>query len=183
MFLTGPEIYRRWKREEIVIDPFNVTKLNPNSYDVTLADTIGWYEPKIRRNGILIDTNELNNPNLKFEQIKIPKYGTVLKPGALYLASTVERIGAHKLVPILNGKSSLGRLGISVHVTAGFCDVGFFGTVTLEITVVHPVVVYAGMRIGQISFQEVVVEIKPYEGRYQGQQGPTESRYKLENRP
>jgi len=176
--LTSPEIFRRWKSGEIIIDPFNVTRLNPNSYDVTLSDVIGVYEFKPKQSNY-IDTKDLSN--LKLQKFNM-EGGYVLQPGTLYIASTVEKIGAHKLVPILNGKSSLGRLGLSVHVTAGFCDVGFFGNVTLEISVIYPTIVYAGMRIAQISFQEVVGEIKPYEGRYQGQSGPTESRYKLETK-
>jgi len=178
MFLTGPEILKRWKSGEIVIDPFDPEKLNPNSYDVTLSDVIGVYEFSHGRQ--VIDTANLDN--LHLNKYPISRIGYILRPGTLYIASTVEKIGAHKLTPMLHGKSSLGRLGLSVHVTAGFGDTVFFGQVTLEISVIYPTIVYAGMRIGQISFQETVGEIKPYEGRYQNQSGPTESRYKLEGK-
>ena len=106
----------------------------------------------------------------------------IIEPGILYLASTVESVHLPlDLVGIVSGKSSLARLGVSVHATAGFVDPGFEGEITLEISVVgkYPVKVYAGQRIAQISFTQTTQAVsRGYEktGRYQGQKGPTESR-------
>ena len=165
MFLTGPEIVRRRANGQIVIDPFDPAHVNPNSYDLTLGNGVGIYQE--------IDRWDVRNPPALKTFTGSDDGVWYLDPGYLYLMSTVERVGAHSLVPIINGKSSTGRLGLSIHCTAGFGDVGFFGTLTLEISVIHPLTVYAGMRICQISFQEVVGEIQPYRGRYQGQSEPT----------
>jgi dCTP deaminase len=102
----------------------------------------------------------------------------MLHPGVLYLMHTEEIVCAHDCVSVIDGKSSLGRLGISCHQTAGYGDPGFRGQYTLEVTVVHPVVVYAGMRFCQIRFHEVVGEIQKYKGQYQGEtaMGPVASR-------
>lgn len=108
-----------------------------------------------------------------------PEKGLVLMPGVLYIASTVERTYTPKHVPYVDGRSSVGRLGISVHETAGRGDVGFNGRWTLEITCVHAVRVFAGMRIAQITFHEIVGPMQPYEGRYQDANGPQASRMHL----
>jgi len=99
-----------------------------------------------------------------------------LMPGVLYLGSTAEAIGSDHYVPILHGKSSLARLGLSIHITAGFGEAGFKSQWTLEMTTVHPFKLYAGMRIGQVEFETIEGEIRPYKGSYMDQAGPTPSR-------
>ncbi len=151
------------------LTPYISEHVGPNSVDVTLA-------PELRVYGL--KTLDCREENHSFP-LTIPGDGFIINPGTLYIASTVERSECHGLVPVLNGRSSIGRLGISVHVTAGFGDDGFSGTWTLEITCVHAVRIYAGMRIAQLAFFTLEGERKPYTGRYAGQQGPTASRMHL----
>lgn len=106
------------------------------------------------------------------EDIKIPEEGYVLLPGTLYLGETVEYTETTGYVPKIDGRSTTGRLGIVIHLTAGFGDNGFKGKWTLEITVTHPVIVYSNMEIGQLYFEEIQGDTSmKYEGKYQNQQG------------
>lgn len=115
------------------------------------------------------------------DNVDIPEEGMVMWPGILYLGRTVETIGSKCYVPWFDGRSSVGRLGIHVHVTAGRGDTGWFGTVTLEMHVVHPVRVYANRKpICQASFFETVGDLEEYAGRYQNQVDPTPSRFHLD---
>lgn len=183
--LSGPEIgrliaYTRARRAAgrdpgvpaIDVNPFEPGHLGPNSLDLTLAGTLLTY----RRPNAGPLRADRENPT---EEHRIPAGGFLLRPGVLYLGSTVERTECHGLVPVLNGRSSVGRLGVSVHVTAGFGDDGFDGRWTLEITAVEPVVVHAGARICQVAFFTLHGARQPYRGRYQGQHQPTASRMHL----
>ena len=106
------------------------------------------------------------------EDFEIPEEGYVLLPGILYLGETEEYTETYGFIPNIDGRSSTGRLGIEIHRTAGFGDVGFRGKWTLEITVTHPVVVYAGMEIGQLYYETVDGDASmEYNGKYQDQQG------------
>ena len=106
------------------------------------------------------------------EDIKIPEEGYVLLPGTLYLGETVEYTETTGYVPKIDGRSTTGRLGIVIHLTAGFGDNGFKGKWTLEITVTHPVIVYPNMEIGQLYYEEIQGDtLMKYEGKYQNQQG------------
>lgn len=114
---------------------------------------------------------------LVFVEIDPYPDGMVLKPGRIYIGSTVEEIGSDDYIPLIEGKSSVGRLGISVHSTAGVGDLGFRGRITLEISSIEPVRIYPGVRFCQALFLPaygVVAEL--YEGRYQSQARPTPSR-------
>jgi len=163
MKLSGLEIQRKVDHGEIVIDPFNPEHLGPNSYDLRLSDTLLVYQ------GYTLDAKR-RNVSIRRE---IPKDGIVLVPGRLYLGSTVEYTETPNLVPGIEGRSSVGRLGINVHSTAGFGDVGFRGTWTLELSVVQPVRIYSSMRICQIFYEPVEGEFSPYDSKkYQGQRGP-----------
>jgi dCTP deaminase len=157
----------RWD-PEIKIDPFDPRRLNENSYDVTLAPTLLVYEQRLNDIGLLARKHELDNgihpwmmapldckQENAFVTVEIPADGVVLEPGRLYLGVTREYTETHRHVPFLEGKSSLGRLGMSIHVTAGKGDVGFCGHWTMEITVVHPLRIYAGMPCGQLIFHTV----------------------------
>lgn len=154
--LTGPEINREILKGNIKITGFQEENLNPNSYDVTLANEIAYYTG-------LLDMKK--KPELHTETI--PEDGYMLYPGRLYLARTNEKTITKKHAPMIEGRSSVGRLGIQIHSTAGFGDVGFDGYWTLEISVVEQVKIYPNVRIGQVYFYEVKGEIELYDGKYQ----------------
>src|SRR5262245_60435849 len=128
MILSGEEISRRLG-SDIIIEPYDPAYLNPNSYNLTLHDELLVYEE------IVLD---MSKPN-RTERITIPSDGLILNPNQLYLGRTRERTETHNLVPMIEGRSSIGRLGLFVHVTAGFGDVGFCGYWTLEMFAVQPV--------------------------------------------
>lgn len=115
-------------------------------------------------------------------EITIPEEGLILYPGILYIGRTVERTWTDKFIPMINGRSSGGRLGISIHICAGFGDVGFDGTWTLEITVVEPIRIYPNTEIAQVCFFKPCGKIRKkdlYKGRYLGQESATASRFHL----
>jgi dCTP deaminase len=144
MVLSGHEI-KRQLGANIIIDPFDDAKLNPNSYNLTLHDELMIYEE------IVLD---MRRPN-RVRRIAIPPQGLVLQPNQLYLGRTVERTETHNLVPMIEGRSSIGRLGLFVHVTAGFGDVGFCGYWTLEMFAVQPIRIFAGVSICQIFYHDI----------------------------
>ncbi len=156
MILSGQEILRRMG-DDIDIDPFDPAKINPNSYNLTLHDELMVYEE------VVLDMAKAN----RVRRIEIPKEGIVLSPNQLYLGRTVERTQTHNLVPQIEGRSSVGRLGLFVHVTAGFGDVGFEGYWTLEMFAVQPVRIYAGTEICQIIYHELTGPIEEYCSKYQ----------------
>lgn len=141
MILSGHEI-RRQLGSSIVIDPFDEANLNPNSYNLTLHNELMTYEE------VVLD---MRKPN-RVRRIEIPPEGLVLSPNQLYLGRTVERTETHMHVPMIEGRSSVGRLGLFVHVTAGFGDVGFCGYWTLEMFAVQPIRIYPGVPICQIFY-------------------------------
>lgn len=153
MILSDTDIAAAIAASEIVIEPFDLKALGSNSYDVHLSPYVRIYEA-----GTL--DAMVDNPVLDRE---IGPGGYVLQPGQLYLMSTVEYTRCSKHVPFLDGKSSIGRLGITIHCTAGRGDVGFRGHWTLEVHVVRPVRVYAGMPIGQLIFFETGAVEMPYD--------------------
>ena len=121
MILSGDEIHA-CLGTDVIIDPFDEQRLNPNSYNLTLHDEILTYEE------VVLD---MRQPN-RTRRIVIPEEGLVLSPNQLYLGRTAERTETHNLVPMIEGRSSVGRLGLFVHVTAGFGDVGFQGFWTFQ---------------------------------------------------
>lgn len=159
--LTGNEIIIQHSIGSIVIEPFDPDCVGPNSYDVHLGDKLMVYTD------VILDAKQEN----RTRTITIPEEGIVLRPGRLYLGKTVEWTSSPGFVPMYEGRSSLGRLGVSSHITAGFGDIGFEGNWTLEISVVQPVRIYPGMRIGQLYWHKPVGEItSTYQGKYQGQE-------------
>ncbi len=156
MILSGHEI-RRELGKQIIIDPFREENLNPNSYNLTLHRELITYEE------VVLD---MRKPN-RIRRLEIPDEGLVLTPNQLYLGRTVERTETHNHVPMIEGRSSVGRLGLFVHVTAGFGDVGFCGYWTLEMFAVQPVRIYAGVAICQIFFHEIRGEFTKYKSKYQ----------------
>src|SRR6201995_1539523 len=134
MILSGHAIRDRLG-SDIVIDPFDDAQLNPNSYNLSLHNELMVYEE------LMLDMAKAN----RVRRIEIPTEGLVLSPNQLYLARTTERTTTHNLVPQIEGRSSIGRLGLFVHVTAGFGDVGFSGYWTLGMVPVHPLRTYPGI--------------------------------------
>jgi len=137
---------------EIVIEPFRRECLGTNSYDVHLGKYLAVYRDRV------LDARRHNQVVF----IEIPEEGFVLQPGTLYLGVTEEYTETHRAVPFLEGKSSVGRLGIDIHATAGKGDVGFSNHWTLEISCIQPVRIYAGMPIAQLIYFRVDGEIEHY---------------------
>lgn len=166
--LTGREIINRVECGDIEIDNFDKSKINPNSYNLTLANKIKRYFIRNYTDGE-IKPLDMKENNIVIEEI-IPPEGYILKPGILYLGSTNEFTKCKDLIPCIDGRSSIARLGISVHVTAGFGDVGFCGKWTLEITTVHPIRIYPNCEICQIYYELPDGETDiTYHGKYQNQ--------------
>lgn len=157
--LTKSAILEQMRLGNIIIQPFNQAQLNPNSYNVTLNDELVVYDCKV------LDARKQNPVKI----IKIPEEGYVLMPNVLYLGRTNEYTETYNFVPGIDGRSSIGRLGIEIHRTAGFGDVGFKGTWTLEITAVMPVRIYPNEQIGQLYYEEITGKPTLYNGRYNGQ--------------
>lgn len=161
MILSGKEIMNKFGKE-IIIEPFNQKQLNPNSYNLRLHNELLVYDED------LLDMKKENNVT----KIVIPEEGLVLNPGKLYLGRTIEYTETDKYVPMLEGRSSIGRLGLFIHVTAGFGDVGFKGYWTLEIFCVQPIRIYSGVELCQIYYHAVEGEYDKYDsGKYQNNKG------------
>ena len=142
MILSDQRILESIENGHIIIEPFNRSCLGTNSYDVHLSKHLAIYKNHV------LDAKQHN----EIQEIVIPDEGYVLDPTVLYLGVTEEYTETHHCVPFLEGKSSVGRLGIDIHATAGKGDVGFCNTWTLEISCVQPVRIYAGMPIGQLIY-------------------------------
>ena len=155
MILSDLEIEHHIAAGNIRIEPYRPECLGTNSYDVHLGKYLATYQDPV------LDARK-HNP---VEHFEIPPEGYVLQPNQLYLGVTHEYTETHLHVPFLEGKSSVGRLGIDIHATAGKGDVGFCNHWTLEISVSKPVRVYAGMPIGQLIFFEVKGNIRNFYNR------------------
>jgi len=156
VILTDKAILDSIEAGEILIDPYNRECLGSNSYDVHLSKHLATYKNRV------LDAKKHN----EIEHFEISEDGFVLEPGINYLGSTIEYTETHTTVPFLEGKSSVGRLGIDIHATAGKGDVGFSNYWTLEISVKQPVRVYEGMPIGQLIYFQIEGEIiTPYNAK------------------
>lgn len=161
MILSGKEIKNKIGKE-IKIEPYNEKQLNPNSYNLRLHNELLVYDEEVL---------DMKKPN-KVKRIIIPEEGLVLEPGKLYLGRTLEYTETDKYVPMLEGRSSIGRLGLFIHVTAGFGDVGFKGYWTLEIFCVQPIRIYSGVELCQIYYHSVEGDYDKYaSGKYQNNEG------------
>ncbi len=161
MILSGKAIKSKIGNE-IVIEPFNEKLLNPNSYNLRLSNELLIYNEHVL---------DMKKPNLT-SSIIIPEDGYVLEPNKLYLGRTIEYTKTEKYVPMLEGRSSVGRLGMFIHVTAGFGDVGFAGYWTLEIFCVQPIRIYPNVEICQIYYHAIEGEYDQYQsGKYQNNNG------------
>ena len=161
MILSGKEIQRRLG-QEILIEPFAESQLNPNSYNLRLHNELLVYTEDV------LDMRRAN----AYETITIPEEGYVMTPGRLHLGRTLERTETRGFVPMLEGRSSIGRLGLFVHITAGFGDVGFCGYWTLEMFAVQPIRIYPGVEICQIFYHTIQGDYAEYQSnKYQNNQG------------
>ena len=168
--LTANSILRLVREKRIVIEPFNPDHLNPNSYNLTLAPKLLWYPGKAP-----LDLKSRRDPSTIF----VPEHGLVLQPNELYLGCSNEYTESHDHIPMINGRSSLARLGVSVHQTGGFGDIGFKGNWTLEITVIKPVKIYPDIQFAQLCwFRPDGLVDQLYQGKYQNSRtaNPIESR-------
>lgn len=161
MILSGKEI-KRQLGTGINIEPYNESQLNPNSYNLSLFNELLTYDN---------DVLDMKNPN-PTSRITIPEEGLLLEPNKLYLGRTVEHTSTDKYVPMLEGRSSIGRLGLFIHVTAGFGDVGFNGFWTLEIFCVQPIRIFPNVEICQIFYHTIEGDYDLYKsGKYQNNKG------------
>lgn len=143
--LSGNKILEEIAKGNIIFEPFSKEQVNPNSYNVRLAPQLLIYT---------CNTLDMAKEN-PYEIIEIPETGLVLEPGTLYLGATQEYTETYGFVPKFDGRSSVARLGISVHETAGFGDNGFCGFWTLEISCIQPVRIYPNVIIGQVYFDPI----------------------------
>jgi dCTP deaminase len=181
MVLSDATIARLLAEGRMEIDPYDDALLQPSSVDV-----------RVDRLFRVFHNNRYPFIDVKVEQaeltelVEVDDRAFILHPGEFVLGSTLERIRLPEdVVARLDGKSSLGRLGLLIHSTAGFIDPGWDGHVTLELSNVAnlPITIYPGMKIGQISFMQMTEPARtPYGApeigsKYKGQEGPTASRY------
>lgn len=185
MVLSDRSIKEALAAKRIVIDPLNERDIQPASVDLHLDKSILVFRNSSKP---YIDVREDMTDLTERQEIPADK-PFILHPGEFVLGGTMERIELpNDIVARLEGKSSLGRIGLVIHSTAGYIDPGWKGNLTLELTNVArlPITLYSGMRIGQISFQRMTTEVdRPYGSselgsRYQGQSEPTTSRLHID---
>ncbi|OGB83652.1 dCTP deaminase [candidate division TM6 bacterium RIFCSPHIGHO2_12_FULL_32_22] len=161
MILSGKEIKRRLGKD-LIIEPYNPVQLNPNSYNLKLHNELLVYKDKT------LDMKRMHD----VQKLTIPEEGLIIQPGILYLGRTLEYTSTENCVPMIEGRSSIGRLGLFIHITAGFGDVGFKGFWTLEIFCVQPIKIYPGVEICQIFYHTIEGEYSKYaSNKYQNNQG------------
>lgn len=166
--LTSDMIRQEVNAGRIHIENFTEESLNPNSYNLTLGNTITVYN-SIR----LIDLKDKSTfSGDHVSTLKLDDEGIILRPGYIYLIPTAEEIGSQYYEPIFTGRSSAGRLGISIHQEAGFGDIGYYGHMTHQIKVTFPTKIYPGLSLAQVYWLSPCGIIdKPYNGRYMNDNG------------
>jgi dCTP deaminase len=161
MILSGKAIQERLN-QEIFIEPFTEKQLNPNSYNLRLHNELLVYDEHV------LDMKAEN----KAHKVIVPEEGLLLETNKLYLGRTLEYTKTFNCVPMLEGRSSIGRLGLFVHITAGFGDVGFCGYWTLEMFCVQPIRIYPGVEICQIFYHSIEGDYEAYaSSKYQNNKG------------
>ena len=169
--ISGKEIEAQVKLDRIKIDPFDPANCRPNSYDVTLGEEL---RRVISNSGALIDLHKPGETSIQPLMDDHGDWSWLLQPGTVYLGHTVEVIGSIHYAPMIEGRSSVARHGLAVHITAGFGDVGWFGQLVLELVNMtqYPIILRPGDKIAQISFEPVDgTWVKMYDGIDQGQTG------------
>ncbi len=188
MILSDRSLRDQIASGRIVIDPLDESLIQPSSVDVRISNLFRVFRNHTR--GVLDVKEDLTDltelVTMPVDEAGVGDEPFMLHPGEFVLGSTLERVAVpDDLVGRVEGKSSLGRLGLLIHSTAGFVDAGFDGHITLELAHVAslPITLYPGMKIGQISFMQMTTPAEhPYGqgaagSKYQGQRGPTPSRY------
>jgi len=165
MILTGSAIVQARKNGALVIEPFESANIGPNSYDFRLGNRCKTYRSSI------LDTHKMN----EVDEFIIPEDGLVLCPRKIYLVNTLETMGSTEYVPIIKGRSSIGRLGLFINITADLIDIGSINQWTLQLHCVAPVRIYPGMLIGQVTFWKVHGRVEFYNGKYSRKPSPVES--------
>lgn len=161
MILSGKQIKNKLG-DSIIIDPFDESRLNPNSYNLRLHHELLVYDTPV------LDMKHKNS----VQKLIIPPEGLLLEQHKLYLGRTIEFTQTKDCVPMLEGRSSIGRLGLFIHVTAGFGDVGFSGFWTLEMYCIQPIRIYAGVEICQIFYHTIDGDYDHYvSNKYQNNTG------------
>lgn len=155
MILSGRRIREEIEKGSLAIEPFDANRIGPNSYNLALHEELATYRSR---------TLDMRAPQ-ELDRLTIPPEGLVLEPQKLYLGRTVEHTTTRGFVPMLEGRSSIGRLGLAVHITAGFGDVGFKGFWTLEIFALQPIRIYAGVEICQIFYHEITAPFDEYKSK------------------
>lgn len=180
MIISDKDIKNKIKNGEIKVEPFKLENLQPSSFDLELSEEVRVFD---NWNQGEIDVRQKEDVS---RVVKIKKTGFVLHPGEFILGSTAEEVTLPlDIAAKLEGRSSLGRLGLIVHATAGYVDPGFSGWLTFEIANISrlPIRMYAGMRIAQIVFYKMTSKVenaygsKKLKSKYQGQKGPTASKH------
>lgn len=180
MILSDKDILARIKRGDLKIEPLKRASVQPSTVDLYLEEKVRVFD-----NWSLgvVDVKEKADPS---RAVKIPQKGFIVHPGEFLLGATIEKITLpNDLAAKLEGRSSLGRLGLIIHATAGYVDPGFSGWLTFEISNLSrlPIRIYPRMKIAQICFLQMSTEVlRPYgskglKSKYQGQKGPTSSRH------
>lgn len=156
MILTGEAIREAVRLEDIVIRPFCDDQVGPNSYDFRLGERCKTYRD------LELDSSHEN------ATVDVPfgESGLLLDPRRVYLFNTVETMGSNRYVPIIRGRSSTGRLGLFIDITADLIDIGSINQWTLQLHAVAPVRVFPRMLIGQVTFWVPTGEITLYSGKY-----------------
>ncbi len=182
MVLSDRSIKEALETGRLVIEPLGENCIQPSSVDLHIDQYFRVFRNHSQR---VIDVREAQEDLTELIDVG-PETPMILHPGEFMLGSTIERVALpDDIVGRLDGKSSLGRLGLVIHSTAGFVDAGWDGHLTLELSNVAnlPITLYAGMKIGQISFFQMTTSAdRPYGSselgsKYRGQRGPTPSRY------
>lgn len=171
MILSSSAIHQAVLCGDIVIDPFDPAQLSPNSYDFRLGNRYKVYHPGTLDPRIPLD----------YEEHQMGPEGLLLQPGEFYLFNTYEKMGSDLYVPIIRGRSSTGRLGLFINVTADLIDLGSINEWTLQLAPVLPVRIFSGMLVGQVTFWEVKGEKTLYGGKYKDRLSPVESLSYLDN--
>lgn len=169
-WLTGNQIKEEVETGGIVIEPFNTSNINPNSYNYTISPVI------LKNIDEIIDVKSIDS----YEKITMTDKGYILEPGECYLGCTNEIFGTNKFACLVTGRSSIGRKFITNHVTAALIDQGFKGTITLEITVTKRTRIYPNITFGQIFWFTTFGEALLYQGKYQNQINPEPSKIYLD---
>jgi dCTP deaminase len=186
--LTGHEIRKQVAIGGITISPYDESRVQPNSIDLTLGTGVCVYASVTKLGPTSKERHHLNSrefsealelhpgeldPRRQNDTypFQLDESGWLLKPGILYLMHVVEELCAPNYVMTLDGKSSYGRLGIIVHFTAGHAETGFWGQYTMEVSAIHPVRIYPGMPIAQVIFTTIEGEREDYKkrGNYVGE--------------